>query len=115
MMRSTLGAPLGGTTWGGQYGFDWLACRFITPPNFGGGGGRYFPSMVVVALGEPGVPVVCWAYATDPANASKAQLASSLRAATPVKIRRLECIVVSQQGIMRLKFWSMGLPREIAL
>ena len=29
----------------------------------GGGGGRYFPSIVVVAPGEPGVPVVCWALA----------------------------------------------------
>src|SRR3974390_2679288 len=61
MMRRTLGAPFGGTTWAGQYGFDWLACRPISPPNFGGGGGRYFPSIVVVALGEPGVPVVCCA------------------------------------------------------
>src|SRR6201995_3163373 len=61
MIRSTLGAPFGGTTRAGQYGFDWSACKLISPPNFGGGGGRYFPSIVVVALGEPGVPVVCWA------------------------------------------------------
>src|SRR6476620_10704152 len=59
MIRSTLGAPLGGTTWAGQYGLDWLAPRLISPPNFGGGGGRYFPSIVVVAPGEPGVPVIC--------------------------------------------------------
>src|SRR4029450_4068789 len=26
--------------------------------------GRCFPLMVVVALGEPGVPVICWAYTT---------------------------------------------------
>src|ERR1700757_2692248 len=63
MIRSTLGAPLGGTTRAGQYGFDWLAWRLMSPPNFGGGGGRYFPSIVVVAPGEPGVPVVCWAAA----------------------------------------------------
>jgi hypothetical protein len=25
--------------------------------------GRYLPSSVVVALGEPGVPVICWANA----------------------------------------------------
>ena len=31
--------------------------------NFGGGGGRYFPSIVSVALGEPGTPVICWAKA----------------------------------------------------
>src|SRR4029453_3017507 len=66
MMRRTLGAPLGGTTWAGQYGFDWLAPRLISPPNFGGGGGRYFPSIVVVAPGEPGVPVVCCAAAGRP-------------------------------------------------
>lgn len=40
----------------------------ISPPNFGGGGGRYFPSIVVVALGEPGVPVICWALAGAPAR-----------------------------------------------
>jgi hypothetical protein len=33
----------------------------ITPPNFGGGGGSYFPSSVMVALGEPGTPMICWA------------------------------------------------------
>src|SRR6201993_4197215 len=63
MIRSTLGAPLGGTTRAGQYGFDWLAWRLMSPPNFGGGGGRYFPSIVVVAPGEPGVPVICCAAA----------------------------------------------------
>src|ERR1700758_5276785 len=61
MINNTLGAPLGGTTRGGQYGLDWLALRLITPPNGAGWGGRYFPSMVVVALGEPGTPVICWA------------------------------------------------------
>jgi hypothetical protein len=33
----------------------------ITPPNFGSGGGSCLPLIVVVASGEPGVPVVCWA------------------------------------------------------
>src|SRR5215471_923565 len=61
MISRMLGAPCGGTTRAGQYGFDWLACRPISPPNFGGGGGRYFPSIVVVAPGEPGVPVFCCA------------------------------------------------------
>src|SRR6267378_2004791 len=61
MMRSTLGAPLGGTTVGGQYGLDCSAPRLMTPPKFGDGGGRYLPSMVVVALGEPGTPLICWA------------------------------------------------------
>src|SRR5262245_39882212 len=59
MIRSTLGAPLGGTTVGGQQGLDWSAPMLMTPQNGGGGAGRYFPSMVVVASGEPGLPVVC--------------------------------------------------------
>ena len=61
MIKSTLGAPLGGTTRGGHQGVDCAAFSLITPPNFGSGGGNCFPSMVVVALGEPGTPVVCWA------------------------------------------------------
>jgi hypothetical protein len=56
-----LGAPLGGTTVGGQYGLDSSEFKLITPPKGAGGGGRYLPSIVVVALGEPGTPVVCWA------------------------------------------------------
>src|ERR1700748_1812465 len=77
MMRSTFGGPFGGTTWAGQYGFDWLASRLIWPPNFGGGGGRYFPSIVVVAPGEPGVPVICCAAAGRLEIAATATDASS--------------------------------------
>ena len=69
MISSTLGAPLGGTTLGGQYGLESSASRLITPPNFAGGGGRYLPSIVSVALGEPGTPVICWAAAGPPARA----------------------------------------------
>src|SRR6202007_2928850 len=65
MISRTLGAPLGGTTDGGQYGLESLAVSLITPPNFGGSGGSCLPSIVVVALGEPGVPVICWANAPD--------------------------------------------------
>ncbi len=61
MISSTLGAPLGGTTDGGQYGLESFAVSLITPPNFGGSGGSCLPSIVVVALGEPGVPVICCA------------------------------------------------------
>ena len=61
MISKTLGAPLGGTTVGGQYGLESLASILIVPPNGAGGFGRYLPSIVVVALGEPGVPVICWA------------------------------------------------------
>src|SRR5271166_3116689 len=61
MMSSTFGAPLGGTILAGQHGLESVALRLITPPKPGGGDGTYFPSMVVVALMEHGVPVVCWA------------------------------------------------------
>src|SRR5512137_3050930 len=66
MMRSTLGAPLGGTTRAGHQGFDPLVLRSIFPPNFCGGGGNCFPSIVVVADGEPGTPVVPWARVEGP-------------------------------------------------
>src|SRR5262245_48569028 len=59
MMSSTLGAPVGGSTRGGQYGFDCAAFRSIVPPNLQGACGICLPSIVVVALGEPGVPVIC--------------------------------------------------------
>src|SRR4030095_12097158 len=56
MMSRMLGAPLGGTTVGGHHDLESVAASLITPPNFGSGGGSCFPSMVVVAPGEPGVP-----------------------------------------------------------
>ncbi len=58
MISSTFGAPLGGAARGGHHGLDWVAFRLISPPNFGGEDGRYFPSIVVVDEGEPGTPVV---------------------------------------------------------
>ena len=61
MINRTFGASLGGTTRAGQYGVDCAALRSILPPNFCGGGGSCSPLIVVVALGEPGVPVVCGA------------------------------------------------------
>jgi hypothetical protein len=76
MIRSTLGAPLGGTTRGGQYGLESLTLSSITPPNFSGGGGSSFPLMVVVALGEPGVPVICWAGAGWTTNIAAAPVSS---------------------------------------
>jgi len=57
-MSSTFGAPLGGTTVGGHHGLESTAFSLITPPNGGAGGGSCFPLIVVVALGEPGVPLV---------------------------------------------------------
>ena len=58
MMSRTFGAPLGGTTVRRPPGLGIEALSLITPPNFGAGGGSCFPLIVVVALGEPGVPVV---------------------------------------------------------
>ena len=56
MMSNTLGAPFGGTTRGAHQAVEPEAFSLITPPNAGGGGGSRFPSMVVVAPGEPGTP-----------------------------------------------------------
>src|SRR5271165_742914 len=72
MMRRMLGAPLGGTTRAGQYGVDSRALSLITPPNFIGAGGSCFPSIVTVALGEPGTPVSCWAGAGSAMNIAAA-------------------------------------------
>src|SRR6266481_6526616 len=70
MMRRMLGAPLGGTTRGGHHGLESLALSLIVPPNGIGGGGSCFPSSVMVALGEPGSPLICWADAGAVASAS---------------------------------------------
>src|SRR5262245_8266240 len=70
-MSSTLGAPLGGTTRGAHHGLDCAAFSLITPPNFGSGAGSCFPSMVVVALGEPGTPVTCCALTGRTADRKK--------------------------------------------
>src|SRR5208283_5945372 len=81
MMRSTLGAPLGGTTRGGHQGVESLALSLITPPNFGGGGGICFPSMVVVALAFPNSPVTCCAEAGETiANSRTGKAAATARA-----------------------------------
>src|SRR5262245_3852805 len=58
MISSTFGAPFGGTTCAGQYGLEFFTSRSILPSNFCGGGGNCSPLIVVVALGDPGVPVV---------------------------------------------------------
>src|SRR5215813_2871182 len=63
MIKSTFGAPFGGTIRGGHHAVDpWTVC-LITPPNFGSGLGSCAGFAVVVALGAPGVPVRCAATA----------------------------------------------------
>src|SRR5262245_3780895 len=59
MMSKMFGASLAGTTRGGHHGFDCCAVSLIMPPNLMSGAGSCLPLIVVVALGEPGVPVVC--------------------------------------------------------
>jgi hypothetical protein len=59
MIKRTFGAPSGGTIRGGHQVCDWSALRLISPPNGSAGGGSIWPWIVSVALGEPGVPVIC--------------------------------------------------------
>jgi len=59
MMSRTLGAPLGGTTCGAHQAVDSEAFSLITPPNAGSGGGSCFPSIVMVAPGEPDLLSQC--------------------------------------------------------
>jgi hypothetical protein len=77
MINKTFGAPFGGTTVGGQYGFESLALSLMTPPNFAGGGGSCLPSSVVVALGEPGTPVTCCADAGNALSDNAAEISIS--------------------------------------
>src|SRR6266516_4305360 len=76
MMRRMLGAPLGGTARGGQYVLESVALSLITPPNGIGGGGICFPSIVTVASGEPGVPLICWPGAGEATNIAAAAVSS---------------------------------------
>src|SRR5437016_12570688 len=80
MMRRMLGAPLGGTTVGGHHGLESVALSLITPPNGSGGGGICFPSIVTVASGEPGVPLICCA---------QAEAAAAITAAARTPPRRI--------------------------
>ena len=73
------GASFGGTTRGGHQGVDCSASSLITPPNFGAGAGSCLPLMVVVALGEPGVPVVSSANTWEPAKRNNAVNSSASR------------------------------------
>src|SRR6266480_7995900 len=72
MMSRILGAPFGGMMRGGNQGLESETLSLITPPNFIGGGGSCLPSMVVVALGEPGSPVICTWVRTEGATAMTA-------------------------------------------
>src|ERR1700736_3882215 len=92
MMRRMLGAPLGGTMRGGQYGVESRAFSLITPPNFPGGAGSCSPLMVVVAVGEPGVPVISWAGAGRATNITAVATSSDNPLGTKFLI--LFCVLV---------------------
>ena len=53
-------------------GFESAAFCLISPPNFGSSGGSCLPLSVVVAWGEPGVPVISWADADKTAKVAAA-------------------------------------------
>src|SRR5207249_5132094 len=80
MTSRMLGAPLGATTRGGQYGVESLTLSLITPPNGIGGGGICLPSIVMVAFGAPGVPLICWV---------QAECATAMTAAATIPERRI--------------------------
>src|SRR5271167_2572142 len=83
-MRSTLGAPLGGTTRGGHQGVESLALSLITPPNGGGGAGSCFPLTVVVASADPNWPVTCCAAADmKPREVAQRNAATFLKTGFP--------------------------------
>src|ERR1043166_416409 len=96
MMSRMLGAPLGGTTVGGHHGLESGAVSLITPPNFGSGGGSCFPSIVVVAPGEPGVPVV-WICA-------QAEGPTAVTAAASIPQKRI-CLVDFIGVDLAVRFW----------
>src|SRR4029077_1195858 len=80
MMSRMLGAPFGGTMRGGHHGLESKALSLITPPKGIGGGGICFPSIVTVASGEPGVPLICCA---------QAECATAMTAAASIPPRRI--------------------------
>src|SRR4029453_18771696 len=121
MIKSTLGAPLGGTTVGGQYGLESTAVSLITPPNLGWGGGFCLPSMGVVALGEPGVPVVWICAMTEGAAAIKAAAKIALKRISVFVFMGLTCVVLEKirmdvngdfAGFIESQPWASCLERD---
>src|SRR5215510_10679682 len=108
MISSTFGAPLGGTVIDGQYGLESTALGLISPRNGCGGGGKYLPSMVVVAPGEPGVPVICWALTGTTARIPATMKARSV-AHTIFVIRRSSCAhILPFPSLMSEPSWPRG-------
>src|SRR6476619_1032689 len=89
IMSNTLGAPFGGTTRGAHQACDSEAFSLMTPPNCGSGGGSCFPSIVVVAPGEPGTPVVSCEFAAVVAANDRSAIAKARRTGPPCRPNRL--------------------------
>src|SRR6187401_1302472 len=107
---------------GGQNGFESMAVSLITPPNFGSGGGICLPSMVVVALGEPGVPVVWTCAMTEGEAAIKAAAKIPPRRITVFVFMGLICVVLEKirmdvigdfDGFIESQPWASCLERDI--
>src|SRR6266550_4324434 len=122
MIKSTLGAPLGGTIVGGQYGLESTAVSLITPPNCGSCGGICLPSMVVVAPGEPGVPVVWTCAVTEGEAAIKAAAKIPLRRISVSGFMDLLCVVLEKirmdvmrefAGSIEPQLWASCVERDI--
>src|SRR5207248_6418692 len=122
MIKSTLGAPLGGTIVEGQYGLESTAVSLITPPNFGSGGGICLPSMVVVAPGEPGVPVLWTCAMTGGEAAIKAAAKIPLRRISVFTFMGLICVVLEEirmdvigdfAGFIEFQLWASCVERDI--
>src|SRR4029077_19372846 len=124
MMSRMLGAPLGGTTRGGHHALESTAVSLITPPNFGSGGGSCFPSIVVVAPGEPGVPVVWTCAMAEGEAAIKAAAKIPLRRISVFVVMGLLCVVLEKirvdvngdfAGFIESQLWASCPERDIGL
>src|ERR1022692_708442 len=96
MMSRMLGACLGGTTRGAHQALDLRASSLMTPPNLGSRGGSCLPSMVVVAPGEPSVPVT---------STAVAQAAAAI-AVTAIKRRTLLLILILVRSFRCSWLWG---------
>jgi hypothetical protein len=83
MISRMFGAPLRGVMVGGHHGLEVFASSVMVPPNLGSGAGIWLPGIVVVALGEPSVPVTTCATAGVAAHRPAATKAAMVAAMAP--------------------------------
>src|SRR5271166_3245456 len=95
MISRTLGAPFGGTTRGGHQGVDSDALSLITPPNFGSGGGSWFPGIVTVPPGEPTFVPTGWRGGAAPAPVLGVCALASASKEPPIAVAKAALAVVS--------------------